>query len=911
MNNIATDFINKLHEFINKLHEFINNLYEKPYENYVKLKRDIAEPFIEILLYLQVPAFTALLSLILFAFVDQTLEVYRIFALNPLKLIPAIVSSFASIFLLSLSIWYSSKALLIGRVCGRRKPFGRDSATKWSRKWLPRIFGYLPLLALGFGLLRAMIIPGVWNWQIPIWLQLVIFAVAFILFTLPSSLLYFYLPFLLFVIALGVALSPNLPKSNDDSILIFNFTSSFKCEQLYLFYLFLGILIAVLLSKIYLIFVAERRRKKRHDGEALRSGRRPQNIQEKLLDLLENLKNLPENLKNLPTDANLFYDPRFLVVLSFLSCLVFSIFSFPLITENPVIRFFVIILIALSWYLFVQWLAQLELFTIKVKVEVENNFLVTLLFCLVLILTLGAIVPPVSNQIGAVSIVALFLIVFIFWGSKIFFYGYLYEIPIITILLILVVVASSFDLNDNHRLRELHTASYKDLPGLENGFETWIKDEDRTKEIGKFSADHKYPIYIVSAQGGGIYAAYHAALVLSRLHDLNNVFSKHVFAISGVSGGSLGAALFAGLVKLHDNVEKITLKEKITPEVEVLGHDFLSPLLAAGLFPDFIQRFIPFPFNFADRARGLEYAFEQAWDKVNGKDENPLRNSFYELWDPTGNTPALVLNTTVVETGERLVLSPFKLDLPTLKDIRTVACDPKIDFPLSTAAVLSARFPLVTPVAWFKRRLNNDGQVGMDKCKGGGQKARLADGGYFENSGVSTAIDIGSILEEKLEELKMDKVKVIYLAIISSPSRKLPKAGGLNELTSPIRALYNSREARSNLTVAQAEDLLDDFKANPGLKDGLTPSFQNKYAKHRFRQIFLYDQKPVSSEPANDDKLFPLPLGWFLSQASQDFIRKQLGDEGDCADDLNETTNNTCVFKSIKEDLSLEQSLGT
>ncbi len=234
----------------------------------------------------------------------------------------------------------------------------------------------------------------------------------------------------------------------------------------------------------------------------------------------------------------------------------------------------------------------------------------------------------------------------------------------------------------------------------------------------------------------------------------------------------------------------------------MLAQDFLSPLLTAGLFPDFVQRFIPRIFSLSDaldRARGLEYAFEQAWfnkpwyDPFNvfrvtseERAKNPLAASYYEHWIPEGKAPALVLNTTVVETGERLLLSPFNFATQSsgfslLTDISTVACPlakggHHIDFPLSTAAVLSARFPIVTPVGWFERCNDKNGNL-IDKngnlidkdgnpVKGedGHPRARLADGGYFENSGLSTALTIGKILKNQKSkpELRGVKFKVIY-----------------------------------------------------------------------------------------------------------------------------------------------------
>ena len=50
----------------------------------------------------------------------------------------------------------------------------------------------------------------------------------------------------------------------------------------------------------------------------------------------------------------------------------------------------------------------------------------------------------------------------------------------------------------------------------------------------------------------------------------------------------------------------------------VLDNDFLSPLLSAGLFPDFVQRFlpaIPILSDGVDRARGLEPTFRSSEQK--------------------------------------------------------------------------------------------------------------------------------------------------------------------------------------------------------------------------------------------------------------------------------------------------------
>ena len=64
-----------------------------------------------------------------------------------------------------------------------------------------------------------------------------------------------------------------------------------------------------------------------------------------------------------------------------------------------------------------------------------------------------------------------------------------------------------------------------------------------------------YPVFVVSAQGGGLYAAYNTATFLARLIDLCPGFRRHLFAISSVSGGSVGAAVFASALRLSDGAQ--------------------------------------------------------------------------------------------------------------------------------------------------------------------------------------------------------------------------------------------------------------------------------------------------------------------------------------------------------------------
>src|SRR5262249_2704222 len=114
--------------------------------------------------------------------------------------------------------------------------------------------------------------------------------------------------------------------------------------------------------------------------------------------------------------------------------------------------------------------------------------------------------------------------------------------------------------------------------------------------------------------------------------------------------------------------------------------------------------------------------------------------------------PALVLNTIQVEDGRRVVISPFEPTGRPFEALKTKLSwfysrdgaaartsagerEPPLvaDIKLSTAAVLSARFPWLLPPA----------TVWKD-----GNFMRLMDGGLFENSGIDTAVEIVGVLAQ-------------------------------------------------------------------------------------------------------------------------------------------------------------------
>ena len=112
-------------------------------------------------------------------------------------------------------------------------------------------------------------------------------------------------------------------------------------------------------------------------------------------------------------------------------------------------------------------------------------------------------------------------------------------------------------------------AAKRDVPNLPSSFEQWILSRPQFQMA---SENRKYPVFIVAAQGGGQYAAYHTALSLARLYDRCPRLKDHVFAISSVSGGSFGAAMFAELLnRLPPREDRCSLQPRSEQPLEELS----------------------------------------------------------------------------------------------------------------------------------------------------------------------------------------------------------------------------------------------------------------------------------------------------------------------------------------------------
>jgi hypothetical protein len=427
---------------------------------------------------------------------------------------------------------------------------------------------------------------------------------------------------------------------------------------------------------------------------------------------------------------------------------------------------------------------------------------------------------------------------------------------------------------------------------LDEELGAWLKARD---------AGPHYPVLIVAAQGGGIYAASSTAAFLAMMQDHCPSFAKHVFAISGVSGGAVGASLFnAALAEapLGDKAgcDKFAEPGLLTKRLQAITQDdHMSPVLAY-LLPDVFRGFAgprrpsvcwdEGTVAWLGRDQILEKSFIYSFKKSRPgardrdgdvcpkqSDDSLLKRRLSDSWAyyKNGIIPALILNATWVETGYRVAASPFALrqlgggtlySFDELKgDFQVQALDPT----LIEAAVISARFPVIMPPATLN--LKNEARL------------TFVDDGYVDSSGAATALQ----LYNELKAVGGDRIEPYLITLTdkllslsdqdAEPIGVASVRGWLYDFFSPLVTLLSVRDLQSRKALKEANTQLSD------------------------RMIVI----------KLDQKAFPLPLGWKLSNLSSDVIRFTMGSPARCTGAIPEDVNspifiaerNSCELKRI------------
>jgi hypothetical protein len=400
-----------------------------------------------------------------------------------------------------------------------------------------------------------------------------------------------------------------------------------------------------------------------------------------------------------------------------------------------------------------------------------------------------------------------------------------------------------------------------------------------------------HPMLLVAADGGGIRAATWTAHALAALAAAGPCGPSSVFLSSGVSGGSVGLALSRG----PDPADAVTQVADPRALTLAAGGLLVSDLLGATAGLRIPALDAPGGPRWLDRAGKMEAAWEG---------EAPVLATRFSA-SPQGPAGLLELNSTAAGVNCRALIGQVDLstqqhapasaspqhvvrtdppchglDAPAAAtfDLQGVygKCLPSLNW--STASMLSARFPYVTP----------SGRV--PACGDAGE-LQLIDGGYAESSGVGLLAESAATLTAAIRAINArvlpgtNGAYLVPIVVFLRNSNGADLAAPPTSLTSETLVPVVGRNAQGMQTdtgtwLQRASDGL----ATPCPTPTNTVDPNDPSAACAAATAAVRSQLPggvVLVAPATHPGA-ATPLGWTLSAESQDRLRSALHDEATC-----------------------------
>jgi hypothetical protein len=299
-------------------------------------------------------------------------------------------------------------------------------------------------------------------------------------------------------------------------------------------------------------------------------------------------------------------------------------------------------------------------------------------------------------------------------------------------------------------------------------------------------------LVVVDASGGGIQASAWTAQVLTGLHELyGEPFSRSIGLISSVSGGSVGTMFYlanrADISADFDGSRSSVLPADAISRIREASRASGLEATCWGIaYPDTLRAAFP---PLAKQTIDRGWSIEQCWrDRMQSADARLADLRLSDLGERLrrARLPVPVFNATLVETGQRLLISPVLSPPPVSSQssagVEFLRSFPRSHLRLSTAARLSATFPYVTPVARPKLDETATPADFADPL----YSVHVADGAYADNEGAVTSVDwINRLLvffsrPENVDRRPFDHVLLVRIqAIPRDLTRTVQAAHGL------------------------------------------------------------------------------------------------------------------------------------
>jgi hypothetical protein len=464
--------------------------------------------------------------------------------------------------------------------------------------------------------------------------------------------------------------------------------------------------------------------------------------------------------------------------------------------------------------------------------------------------------------------------------------------PVISTMLIWMTLAPLvFSLHTIRVLPAAHRIMAVDArQSLDDFFDAWVK------ACVKVPNQPIRPI-VVAISGGASRAGIWGARVLGAVEGADGHDNAAIFAVSSVSGGSLGAAAYMAVKRAAalpcstapDGHPSIT-QHLARLNIHYLGGDALAPLLAGSLLNDtpralfspieaLIRSAIGAQPRGGDRAEALERAFERLWlidlDEAGMGNmgmptfSDPFLSLFYENGAVRPGMPVWIINGTDVTSGGRMLTEPFgtQIGMPwpfyaTIDLLGLLGADVAI----STAINNGARFPYLEPSGEVVSVNDPPRQLHAGAPE-------LLDGGMFDNQGLVTALELAEWLQGKTvhgqpvepiivqASANADIGVAIANSVVRCPDAPIdvptdpPPSPRTLQLLAPIMGVYNVRAAHTALLLRHVRD---EFCSG---------------GRRAFFHFYLF------SEPDRD-----IPLNWMLSAPAVAAIQAQLDSPGNATE---------------------------
>lgn len=482
----------------------------------------------------------------------------------------------------------------------------------------------------------------------------------------------------------------------------------------------------------------------------------------------------------------------------------------------------------------------------------EHAFLALQFLALISFITFVLTITVQSFAVALGSLTVLMLAFGFYTGlcNLVWVFAYVHRINIVFFLFLLALGGAQL-----HNVHRVKTVPVKGLDyGLRPDFKTYIYSWLSHHEEALRNPDQPVvPMIFVHSDGGASRSGYWVAGVLSRLDSLSETqFSKYLFALSGASGGSLGNTTYYSLLYLRQlhQVPALLLEKEAAA---FLSQDFLSYSLARMMGADPVNYIYPI---LPDRARALEQSMEAA-----GTEQSVLHGFFARpfstLWIDTGSQtllPILCINTTRMQDAQPAVISNVllsRLAFGKRLDVLSLL-PPEEDIRISTAVVLGARFPYISPAGSIAQQA----QAKLEEHY-------FVDGGYFDNSGAGVVHEMILEIEELFRHddyLKMrygttlEKVRYQVLHISNSP-RKAPKLKRINTMVNDLAAPFITLVGSYNAQTAVNDFRLQAYVTALQQYQSCTPLYPS------YQEINLYLNDSLAAKEYYS-------MNWVLSKAT-------------------------------------------